>query len=193
MTITVAVRAGAGIASGSDLNVGYLAREDAESRAQGRAAGMAAFLKFVGESVDLSPEKPPKPSINAKSEPVKVDSAAIPGRNDGIVTKGVAKRLEIPPPSAPKPAPAYPPYAMRAEQAAHHFSMSRSMWLKLVDDKKMPPGFKIPGSTMRFWNTAECQDRFDDLGRDDGEPNENTVQKRLRELADERRKTGRSD
>jgi hypothetical protein len=84
MTITVAVRAGAGIASGSDLNVGYLAREDAESRAQGRAAGMAAFLKFVGESVDLSPEKPPKPSINAKSEPVKVDSAAIPGRNDGI-------------------------------------------------------------------------------------------------------------
>ena len=90
MTITVAVRAAEGTAMGSDLNVGHLAREDAESRAQGRAAGMAAFLKFVGEAVDLSPEKPPEVPIKAKSEPVKVDSAAIPGLNDGIVT-GVAK------------------------------------------------------------------------------------------------------
>jgi hypothetical protein len=39
-----------GTAMGSDLNIGHLAREDAESRAQGRAAGMAAFLRFVGRS-----------------------------------------------------------------------------------------------------------------------------------------------
>lgn len=47
-----------GIAMGSDLNTGYFPREDAESRAQGRARGMAAFLKFVGEAVDLSAEEP---------------------------------------------------------------------------------------------------------------------------------------
>jgi hypothetical protein len=60
MTITVAVRAGAGIVTGSDLNVGHLAREDAESHAQGRAAGMATFLRFVDEAVDLSTEKQPE-------------------------------------------------------------------------------------------------------------------------------------
>jgi hypothetical protein len=144
-----------------------------------------------GETGDFSPENPSKAHFHEQSEPVKVDSAAILGRDRATLT-GVAKRFDIAPPAkiTPKPAPAYPPYAMRAEQAATHFSMSRSMWLKLVDDKKMPPGSTIIGTTMRFWKTAECQDRFDDLTSGDGEPSENTVQKRLRELADERRKKG---
>jgi hypothetical protein len=71
MTITVAVRAAEGIATGSDLNVGYLAREDAESRAKGRATGMAAFLKFVDEAVDLPPEKPPVQALVERTKRAK--------------------------------------------------------------------------------------------------------------------------
>jgi hypothetical protein len=136
-------------------------------------------IRLCREGIDIASEKPPGLST-VKPSPTSTTVAR------------VAKRFDVPPPKQ-KIGRSYPPHAMRDEQAADHFSMSRSMWLKLVDEKKMPPGFKIPGHTMRFWNTVECQDRFDDLGRDDGEPSENTVQKRLRELADERRKKGRSD
>jgi hypothetical protein len=46
-------------------------REDAESRAQGRAAGMAAFLRFVDEAVDLSPEKPPVQALVERTKRAK--------------------------------------------------------------------------------------------------------------------------
>jgi len=102
MTATIFVAGGTGIATRSDLNVRYDAREDAKSRALGRARGMAAFLKFVGEAVDLSLEKPPELPIRVKSEPVKVESAAIRGLNDAII-KRVAKRFDIPPPGTITP------------------------------------------------------------------------------------------
>jgi hypothetical protein len=88
-----------------------------------------------------------------------------------------------------KTGPSYPPHAMRVEQAAYHYSMSRSMWLKLVAEGKMPPGFKI--GSMRFWDTAECDDAFENL-KHGTEPSENTVHKRLRELQDERGKGTKS-
>jgi excisionase family DNA binding protein len=77
---------------------------------------------------------------------------------------------------------AWLPRAMRVEQAAEYLSMSRSMFLKLVTEGKMPPGIKI--GAMTTWDRYDIDDAFDDLKRGNGEPGENTVHKRLRELAD---------
>ena len=85
---------------------------------------------------------------------------------------------------------ACPPRAMRAEQAAAYLSMSRSMWLKLVEEEKMPKPIKI--GTMTTWDRYDIDDAFEDLKRGDGEPSENSVHRRLRELADERSKGKRS-
>jgi predicted DNA-binding transcriptional regulator AlpA len=83
-------------------------------------------------------------------------------------------------------AAAWLPRAMRCEQAADYLSISRSMWLKLVAEGKMPPGIKI--GAMTLWDRVDIDDAFEDLKRGDGEPSENTVHKRLRELQDERRR-----
>jgi hypothetical protein len=153
--------------------------EWSSSRMPGFARGAAivralADLENGGETYENTPESP----VNAESEAVKVDSAAILGRDRATLAR-VAKRFEIPPPGR-KSGPAYPPHVMRVEQVATHFSMSRSMWLSLVKEGKMPPGFTIPGTTMRFWNTAECEDRFDDLANGNGEPEPgNTMHKIL--------------
>jgi excisionase family DNA binding protein len=77
---------------------------------------------------------------------------------------------------------AWLPRAMRAEQAAEYLSMSRSMWLKLVAEGKMPPGIKV--GSMTLWDRLDVDSAFEDLKQGDGEPGENTVHKRLRELAD---------
>jgi predicted DNA-binding transcriptional regulator AlpA len=90
-----------------------------------------------------------------------------------------------------KTGPAYPPRAMRAEQAAGYLSMSRSMWLKLVEEGKMPKPIKI--GAMTTWDRYDIDDAFEDLKRGNGEPSENTVHRRLRELADDRRKNGSPD
>jgi predicted DNA-binding transcriptional regulator AlpA len=165
MTITVAVRAGAGIVTGSDLNVGHLAREDAESHAQGRAAGMATFLRFVDEAVDLSTEKQPELPIKAKSEPVKVVSPAIPGRKDATVSIRVAKRGE-------KLADglSYPPRLLRSDRAAAYLSMSESHFLKLVKDLRLPKGKKLGGIIL--WDRARLDNFADNY---EGEEDENTV------------------
>jgi predicted DNA-binding transcriptional regulator AlpA len=84
-----------------------------------------------------------------------------------------------------KTGPAYPPPAMRVEQAADYLSMSRSMFLKLVGEGTMPKPIKI--GAMTTWDRHDIDDAFEDLKRGDGEPSENTVHKRLRELADERK------
>jgi len=83
---------------------------------------------------------------------------------------------------------AWLPRAMRVEQAAEYLSMSRSMFLKLVTEGKMPPGIKI--SAMTTWDRYDIDDAFDDLKRGNGEPSENTVHRRLRELDEQRRKKG---
>jgi hypothetical protein len=68
MTLAFAAHAVEGIAVGSDP--GYLAH-DAESRAQGRAKGMAAFLRFVDEAVDSAPEKPPVEALVERTKRAK--------------------------------------------------------------------------------------------------------------------------
>jgi predicted DNA-binding transcriptional regulator AlpA len=83
---------------------------------------------------------------------------------------------------------AWLPRAMRAEQAADYLSMSRSMWLKLVADGAMPPGIKI--GSMTTWDRHDIDDAFEELKRGNGEPSENTVHRRLREIDEQRRKTG---
>jgi predicted DNA-binding transcriptional regulator AlpA len=73
---------------------------------------------------------------------------------------------------------AWLPRAMRAEQAADYLSMSRSMWLKLVAEGKMPPGIKI--GSMTTWDRYDIDDAFEDLKRgNDVEPSENTMHKIL--------------
>jgi predicted DNA-binding transcriptional regulator AlpA len=81
---------------------------------------------------------------------------------------------------------AWLPRAMRAEQAAEYLSMSRSMFLKLVTEGKMPPGIKI--GAMTTWDRYDIDDAFEDLKRGNGEPSENTVHRRLRELDEQRRR-----
>jgi predicted DNA-binding transcriptional regulator AlpA len=141
----------------------------AESRARGRAAGMAALSKMVAQDIDSTPEKRPDPEA--------ADYAAI--REDKQATlAAVAKRFEIPPPGQ-KTGPAYPPRAMRAEQSADYLSMSRSMFLKLVDEGKMPKPLKV--GAMAMWDRYDIDHAFEDLKRDNGEPKpgENTMHKLL--------------
>lgn len=79
----------------------------------------------------------------------------------------------------------YPPRAMRAEQAAAYLSMSKSMFLKLVDEKVMPMPTKI--RSMATWDRLDLDSAYEDL-KTSSEPSENTVHRRLRELDDERRR-----
>jgi predicted DNA-binding transcriptional regulator AlpA len=151
-------------------------------RAQGRYQGLVGPVKLTGEAIEGAAEFPSAQAANL--------STAISTPRSTNVGRRVAKRFEIPPPGQ-KTGPAYPPRAMRAEQAADYLSMSRSMWLKLVDEGKMPKPIKI--GAMTTWDRYDIDDAFEDLKRGNGEPSENTVHKRLRELADERRKKGRTD
>jgi predicted DNA-binding transcriptional regulator AlpA len=79
---------------------------------------------------------------------------------------------------------------MRVDQAASYFGMSRASFLRLVDDGVMPPPVKVRGMTM--WDRYDLDDAWERLKENDGEPNENTVDRRLRELRDERRRAGGS-
>jgi excisionase family DNA binding protein len=79
---------------------------------------------------------------------------------------------------------AWLPRAMRAEQVAEYLSVSRSMFLKLVAEGRMPPGIKV--GTMTLWDRYDLDAAFEDLKHGNGEPGENTVHRRLRELADGR-------
>ncbi len=72
---------------------------------------------------------------------------------------------------------AWLPRAMQVEQAAEYLSMSRSMWLKLVAEGKMPSGFKI--GAMTAWDRYDIDDAFEDLKRGNVEPSENTMHKIL--------------
>jgi predicted DNA-binding transcriptional regulator AlpA len=67
---------------------------------------------------------------------------------------------------------AWLPRAMRAEQASEYLSMSRSTFLKLVNEGKMPKPIKI--GAMSTWDRYDIDAAFDDLKRGDGEP-ENTM------------------
>jgi predicted DNA-binding transcriptional regulator AlpA len=56
---------------------------------------------------------------------------------------------------------AYPPRAMRADQAAAYLSISRSTFLKSVDEGKMPKPIRIDGITL--WDRLALDVAFEDL------------------------------
>jgi hypothetical protein len=64
--------------------------------------------------------------------------------------------------------------------------MSRSAFLRLVDEGKMPPAIKI--HKMSTWDRLDLDAAFEDLKAGDGGPSENTVHRDLREQANERRR-----
>jgi predicted DNA-binding transcriptional regulator AlpA len=76
---------------------------------------------------------------------------------------------------------AYLPRAMRVDQAAAYLGMSRSMFLKLVEEGVMPPVVKI--RSMATWDRLDLDAAYDELKQGDGTPTENTVHRRLKELA----------
>jgi predicted DNA-binding transcriptional regulator AlpA len=80
---------------------------------------------------------------------------------------------------------------MRVEQAANYLSISRSTFLRLVEDGTMPAPTKVKG--MALWDRFDLDDAFNELKHGTGEPTENSVHKRLRELQHERRKRGGSE
>lgn len=63
------------------------------------------------------------------------------------------KRVEI--------GPAYPPRALRAEQAATYLAMSKASFLRLVEDGTMPAAIKIKG--MVVWDRHDLDDAFEEL------------------------------
>lgn len=84
---------------------------------------------------------------------------------------------------------AYPPRALRIEQAAAYLSISPRAFLRLIDDGKMPKPVKVGGMSM--WDRHDIDGAFEELKHGDGVSAENTVQKRLRELQDEQSKKGK--
>lgn len=158
---------GAGSAKGSPSDLDDFAHGDAESRALGRAANMAAFLKLVAESVDSSAEKPPGPEPLLNPESAKTDSAAIPTPTSTTLTR-VAKRFDIPRPS-PGTARreklsdgfAYPPRGMNADQAAAYVGLGRTKFLEMVKSGQMPKSIDLDGSTR--WDRVDLDHKLDDL------------------------------
>jgi excisionase family DNA binding protein len=71
---------------------------------------------------------------------------------------------------------AWLPRAMRAEQAAEYLSMSRSSFLKLVDEGKMPKPIKI--GAMSTWDRYDIDAALEDLKNPDPESG-NTMHKIL--------------
>lgn len=54
----------------------------------------------------------------------------------------------------------YPPRGMRADRAAAYLGMSRTEFLKLVDDNKMPKPTKVAG--MSIWDRLELDLAFEE-------------------------------
>jgi predicted DNA-binding transcriptional regulator AlpA len=54
---------------------------------------------------------------------------------------------------------AYPPRGMRAERAAAYLDVSESTFLRLVEDKELPPGIAVRG--MVLWDRCELDSAFD--------------------------------
>jgi excisionase family DNA binding protein len=70
---------------------------------------------------------------------------------------------------------------MRAEQAAAYLSISRSLFLRLVGEGTLPAPTKIPGHDVTTWDRLDLDAAYEDW-KSGGEPGENTVHRRLREL-----------
>ncbi|MGY4370898.1 excisionase family DNA binding protein [Bradyrhizobium sp. LB1.3] len=84
----------------------------------------------------------------------------------------------------------YPPRAMRAEQAASYLAVSKSLFLRLVEEGAIGQPTKVPGHDVSTWDRLDLDSIYDDW-KSGSAPRENTVLKRLRELEDERRDQSR--
>jgi predicted DNA-binding transcriptional regulator AlpA len=73
---------------------------------------------------------------------------------------------------------AYPPRAMRLEQAASYLSISTSSFLRLVDEGALPQATKK--HSMALWDRLDLDAAFEDW-KTEGGPRENTMHKLLRE------------
>lgn len=86
----------------------------------------------------------------------------------------------------------YPPRAMRAEAAASYLAISKSLFLRLVEEGVIGLPTKVPGHDVSTWDRIDLDSAYDDW-KTGSAPGENTVQRRLRELRNERLKNSRSD
>lgn len=84
----------------------------------------------------------------------------------------------------------YPPRAMRAEAAASYLAISKSLFLRLVEEGVIGQPTKVPGHDVSTWDRIDLDSAYDDW-KTGSAPGENTVLKRLKELHDERRGQGR--
>ncbi len=72
---------------------------------------------------------------------------------------------------------AYPPRALRAERAAAYLSMSTAMFLKLVDEGRLPKPKRLGG--MVFWDRAKLDEFVEFFEGDDGADADNPFEKLL--------------
>jgi predicted DNA-binding transcriptional regulator AlpA len=63
----------------------------------------------------------------------------------------------------------YPPRAMRADRAAAYLSMSRSAFLQLVNEGKLPQPIRIGG--MVLWDRLTLDVAFEELAAVEDRPN----------------------
>ncbi|MGY3615723.1 helix-turn-helix transcriptional regulator [Bradyrhizobium sp. USDA 10063] len=73
---------------------------------------------------------------------------------------------------------AYPPRAMRAEQAAAYLSISTSLFYEMVEDERMPPPVKVNSASL--WDRLELDAAFENLKDVPG--SESSLMRRLREI-----------
>jgi predicted DNA-binding transcriptional regulator AlpA len=70
-----------------------------------------------------------------------------------------------------------------------YLSISRSLFLKLVEEEVLPKPTKVPGHDVTTWDRFDLDAAYEDW-KTNREPGENTVHRRLRELDEQRRKNG---
>lgn len=68
---------------------------------------------------------------------------------------------------------AYPPRALRADRAAAYLAMSKSKFLELVDQRRLPQPVRIDGITM--WDRLELDAAFENMKTEEAERGRNTV------------------
>lgn len=72
---------------------------------------------------------------------------------------------------------------MRAEQAASYMSISKAMFLRLVDEGMMPPPVPVPGHAIVTWDRLDLDDAYQAI-KDRVAPTENTFDKAMRGYRD---------
>jgi predicted DNA-binding transcriptional regulator AlpA len=129
---------------------------ETQSLVDGAPAASVRNNEIIGRNImDSQPKTAANCTIGAASDRGRVVGAAKPEQKNG---------------------PAYPPRGMRVEQAADYLSMSRSTFLGLVKEGKMPKPIKI--GAMTTWDRYDIDDAFEDFKRG-VEPSGNTIHKIL--------------